>query len=87
MVNMEEIKDIILKIVDDGEWGYVYLGGVRSRKLEDLYNQGKIDTEDIRRLLGIFIGNVKVIAFRDPESDGSITLFVAEEDTPAPKAD
>ena len=84
---MEEIKDIILKIVDDGEWGYVYLGGVRSRKLEAFYNDDKINSEDIRRLLEILVGNIRIVAFKDPESDSSVTLFIAEEDIPASKAD
>jgi len=85
-MDIEEIKDVVIKIVDEGEWSYVYIGGIRSRKLETLYNEGKIDSEDIRRLLSIFIGDVKIVIFRDPETDGGITLFVAGDD-PALKTD
>ena len=72
----EEVQDVILKIVNADECSYICMGNIKGKKLEDLYKQGKIDLEDIRRLLSIFIDDVKIIAFKDPETNAEVILFV-----------
>lgn len=72
------------QIISDEEWNYIYIGEARSYPLENAYNEGKIDSDDIKLLLTPFLGNVRKLIFKDPKGIGGVILFVGDD---APKAD